>query len=151
MIKVHLHQIPAEGLHIEGEEDAECLGLKEVGVRALGPLRYALDVGLSEGGLFATGRLSLKVELKCVSTLEDFPWEIRVEDFGVQVELSGPEVVDLTPMIREDILLNLPPYPKKAVMEGKPLQERTENLPPPRKNKSGSPAWDVLNQLKIRK
>ena len=38
-------------------------------------------------------------------------FDIEVKDFAVHTELAGPEVVDLTPFMREDILLNLPPYP----------------------------------------
>ncbi len=29
-----------------------------------------------------------------------------------QIDRTGPELVDLTPAIREDILLALPPYPR---------------------------------------
>ena len=57
-MKVHLRQIPEGGtLHLEGEENAGPLGLEEAGAQAVGPLRYSLDVGLSEGGIFVTGRL----------------------------------------------------------------------------------------------
>ena len=43
--------------------------------------------------------------------LEAFPFEIEVKEFTVHTELAGPELVDLTPFMREDILLNLPAYP----------------------------------------
>ena len=49
--------------------------------------------------------------MRCVRCLESFPFDIEVKDFAVHTELTGPEVVDLTPFMREDILLNLPPYP----------------------------------------
>jgi uncharacterized protein len=153
MIKVYLRQIPAEGLDIQGEEDSKVLDLKDTGIKPLGPLKYALHVGSSEGGVFATGQISLKVELKCVSTLEDFPYDIRVEDFATQIESEGREVVDLTPMIREDILLSLPSYPR-IDREGAqiiPRKGQEGNSSPTGEDKSGSPAWDVLNKLKIKK
>ena len=58
-MKVHVLQIPEEGLHIEGEEPSDILDLESARARATGPIAYVLDVGLSEGGLFATGTLSV--------------------------------------------------------------------------------------------
>ncbi len=51
------------------------------------------------------------VELPCVSCLERFTYTIRVPDFALHIDLVGPETIDLTPFIREDLLLNLPAYP----------------------------------------
>ncbi len=56
-MKVHLRQIPADGLHLEGEEDCPIPELEKDGVVCAGPLRYSLDVGLSEGALWANGTL----------------------------------------------------------------------------------------------
>ena len=56
-MKIHLRQIPAEGLHLEGEEDCPIPQLEPEEVRCTGPLRYALDVGISEGALWANGQL----------------------------------------------------------------------------------------------
>ena len=60
-MKVHLNQIPPQGLHIEGEKDAKLFDLRggPQHVKPLGPVRYSLDVGLSDGGLFATGTLAV--------------------------------------------------------------------------------------------
>ena len=54
-MKIHLNQIPLEGLHVEGTESSKILDLHEEGIHPISDIRYALDVGLSEGGLFATG------------------------------------------------------------------------------------------------
>ena len=110
-MKIHLRQIPAEGLHVEGEENCLLQELETEHVHCTGPLRYSLDVGLSEGALWANGSLVQPVDLRCVSCLERFPYEITVPSFAVHQELHGPETVDLTPAMREDILLNLPPHP----------------------------------------
>src|SRR2546423_9102190 len=40
-----------------------------------------------------------------------FRSEIKVPAFALHTELHGPENIDITPFLREDILLNLPPYP----------------------------------------
>jgi uncharacterized metal-binding protein YceD (DUF177 family) len=112
-MKVHLAQIPQGGtLHLEGEEDAAPLGLEAAGATPVSHLEYSLDVGLSEGGLFATGRLAVPVRMTCVSCLDPFVREIISDPFALQMDLGGSESVDLTPEVREDIHLLLPPHPK---------------------------------------
>src|SRR3954468_16242822 len=110
-MKVHLLQIPSEGKHYEGEDPNSVLELNEPDTQPVSPVRYALDVGLSDGGLFATGEGGADMELRCVSCLEKFRYPAVVPDFACQVELTGAETVDLTEPIREDILLALPAHP----------------------------------------
>jgi uncharacterized metal-binding protein YceD (DUF177 family) len=150
-MKIHLLQIPPEGQHIEGETGSSILDLRDPEhVRALGPIQYSLDVGLSGSGLFATGRLELAVELQCVSCLEAFAFPLTVEDFACQVEVGGSETVDLTEPIREDILLALPAHPHcdwsgetdcrgafHHATESEPLNETRE-------------IWGALDQLRIK-
>jgi uncharacterized protein len=153
-MKVHLSQIPPEGLHLEGEEPGDFLDLHDAQpVRVLGPLVYTLDLGLSEGGLWAAGSLSMDLELQCVRCLEPFAYPLRVDDFAMQIELTGAETIDLTPMLREDILLALPAHPRcdwsgdkvcpvrlEARERGGPLDTGAEAGP--------SAAWQTLDQLK---
>jgi uncharacterized metal-binding protein YceD (DUF177 family) len=108
-MKIHLNQIPPEGLHLAGEEDCPLGDLTDV--RCLGPLRYDLDVGVSDGALWAQGAIAQRVELSCVACLEKFEHDIRVPAFALHTELHGPETINITPFLREDILLNLPAYP----------------------------------------
>ena len=110
-MKVHLRQIPADGLHLEGEEECPIQDLASEDMECAGPLRYSIDVGISEGALWANGQLWQPVQLRCVSCLETFVHTIEVPEFAVHTELGGPELLDLTPLVREDILLNLPAYP----------------------------------------
>ena len=111
-MKVHLKQIPPEGLHLEGEEDRLIPELESEGVHCAGPMRYQIDLGMAEGSLWANGSLNQPVELTCVGCLEKFVHEIKVPAFAVHTELHGPETVDLSPFMREDILLNLPAHPR---------------------------------------
>ncbi len=110
-MKIHLRQIPADGLHLGGEEACPITEVETGDVRCAGPLRYDLDIGISEGALWANGSLIQPVELRCVACLENFPHEITVPAFALHLELQGPEIIDLTPAMREDILLNLPAHP----------------------------------------
>ena len=111
-MKVHLKQIPPEGLHLEGEEDCLLAELEPEGVRCAGPLKYNIDIGVAEGALWANGTLGQPLELRCVACLEKFVHEITVPAFALHTELHGPETVDLSPFMREDVLLNLPAHPR---------------------------------------
>jgi DUF177 domain-containing protein len=110
-MKVHLKQIPPQGLHLKGQEDCPIQELASEEIHCAGPLHYDLDIGMADGGLWANGSLSQPVELRCVSCLQKFVHEIRVPSFAVHTQLRGPETIDLTPFMREDLLLNLPTHP----------------------------------------
>ena len=110
-MKIHLRQITDDGLHLSGEEPCPLAELETDDLHCAGPLRYDIDVGISEGALWGSGSLVQPVELRCVSCLESFPYEIEAPAFAVHLDLTGPETVDLTPAMREDILLNLPAHP----------------------------------------
>ena len=145
-MKVHIRQIPqGETLHIEGEEEAAPLDLQEAGATPISPLSYSLDVGLSEGGLFATGRVSVRVRMQCVACLNDLELDIVADPFSLQTELTGHEQIDLTPFVREDIHLLLPPHPRcdsgAACPAGAP---RTSQHP----LETGASAWEALDKLK---
>jgi DUF177 domain-containing protein len=111
-VKVHLKQIPPEGLHLEGEEDCLISDLESDGIRCAGPMQCKIDIGVAEGSLWANGALTQPVELTCVGCLEKFVQDVKVPAFAVHTELRGPETVDLSPFMREDVLLNLPAHPR---------------------------------------
>lgn len=157
-MKVHINQIPLEGKHIEGEEDGSILDVKEPGVAVKGPVRYALDVGLSDGGLFATGKLAVDVEFQCVNCLEPFVYPVRLDYFACQIELEGSEMVDLTEPIREDILLDFPAHPHcdwsgQHVCPFRAAQPvRDEALPTEDGDtlETKRDVWGALDQLKLK-
>ena len=43
-MKVHLRQIPPDGLHLEGEEDCLIPDLESEGVRCVAPMQYNIDI-----------------------------------------------------------------------------------------------------------
>ena len=152
-MKVHLNQIPAEGLHIEGADKNAILDLKETDIKPLGDVEYSLDVGLSDGGFFATGVVGIDLELECVSCLEKFRFPLRVHDFACQIELTSSETVDLTEPIREDILLALPPHPHcdwngERVCQGVFPRSKTDASEQPLADTRD--AWGALDQLKLK-
>ena len=146
-MKVHLKQIPTQGLRLEGEEECPIQDLESEGIRCAGRLHYDIDLGVAAGGLWANGSLSQPVELRCVACLEKFLHEVRVPAFAVHTELHGPETVDLTPFVREDILLNLPAHPHcdrdgNRVCKGKQVETAQQET----KRRSD---WSALDKLKL--
>ena len=110
-MKVYVNQIPDEGKTVEGEESSAVLDLNSDHARAIAPISYALQIGVSDGGLWATGQVGTKVECECVRCLEKFQRPLSVPDFAIQIPLEGQPMVDLTDYLREDILLALPAHP----------------------------------------
>ena len=149
-MKVHLRQIPAEGLHLEGEEECPLQDLAPEDAVCAGPLQYSLSVGISEGALWASGSLAQPVQLRCVSCLESFDYTIEVPEFALHMDTGGPELVDFGPQVREDLLLNLPAYPRCDREGGlvcpaaQTLQQHTADAPEARK-----PDWSALDKLDL--
>jgi uncharacterized metal-binding protein YceD (DUF177 family) len=146
-VKVHLKQVPAEGLHLESDEECPLLELKAEGIGCAGPLYYKIDLGVANGALWASGSLSQRVQLRCVSCLKQFVHEIRVPAFAAHIELRGPETVDLTPFMREDLLLNLPAHPHcdrdaGRVCKARHIEFRGQDM----ERKSD---WSALDKLKL--
>ncbi len=148
-MKVHLKQIPVQGLHLEGEEDCPIKELEAEGIRCAGRLHYDIDLGVAGGALWASGLLSQPVQLRCVSCLENFVHEIQVPTFAVHTELRGPETVDLTPLMREDLLLNLPTHPRcdrdgDRICKAKYLERADRDT-------QRKPDWSELDKLKLKR
>src|SRR5256886_3427281 len=147
-MKVPLKQIPSQGLHLEGDEDWPIQEVESEGSRCAGTLHYDIDLGVTGGGLWANGSLSQRVELRCVSCLEKFAYEIRVPAFAVHTELRGPETVDLTPFMREDLLLNLPAHPHcdrdgDRICKARQIETAEQEM----KRESD---WSALDKLKLK-
>ena len=148
-MKIHILQIPPEGKHVEGEDPAEVLALEDGLAAPCAPLSYSLDIGLSDGGIFATGTLRTAFRTTCVSCLENFELPVVLENFACQADLEGREVVDLTEALREDILLALPAHPHcdwsgRNDCKGTPMPASEVLAAEDHKD-----VWNALDRLKI--
>jgi uncharacterized metal-binding protein YceD (DUF177 family) len=153
-VKIHLKQIPAEGLHAEGEEDCLIPVLEGDAIRCAGRLHYSIDIGVSAGALWANGSLQQPVELRCVSCLETFVHHIKVPAFALHTDLDGPELVDLTPFMREDILLNLPAHPhcdRDGGRKCNAAEPEYSNLEEQEREAKREHDWEALDKLNLRK
>jgi uncharacterized metal-binding protein YceD (DUF177 family) len=96
-------------------------GLTLIGT--LDPAPYELDCGQGETWLgidydlqaarlgeecLVTGHLMAKLTVICARCAEPLPYQIQVPDFQHTLEIKNEEPIDLTPMIREDIILCFP-------------------------------------------
>lgn len=141
-MEINLRHIPAEGKHYVGDEPAADLKIENPLYRFEQPVHYELEATLNGRGVLVRGTLATFAKATCVRTLEPFDLPVVIEDFTVLVEEVPGDIVDLTPYIREDILLELPAHPvnPKAPKEVHLTQEA-----PPAK---GSAAWEELEKLK---
>jgi uncharacterized metal-binding protein YceD (DUF177 family) len=144
-MKFKLHLVPEEGLHLEGEDSPGMLEISDPLFEFQNPIEYSLDIlWVDDDSLLIRGNLSTIVRAKCVRTLEWFDLPVKVEEFEQHVKDPQGDEVDLTEMMREDILLLLPANPVSP--EAEPPKEILPNRP-----KSGSVVWGELDKLKLKR
>ncbi len=158
-MKFHLKQIPEEGLELAGVEVRDILEVPAGDpIKQVGPVNYELQVGCDDDGVWATGQVDVDVELQCGRCLENFVYPLVIPDVAVQLPTEGHDVIDLTPFIREDILLALPAYPHCDWAGDKVCAAPTQDFVPPidsaateepGKPDSTSPAWGALDRLHL--
>ena len=158
---VNLRHLDAHEIRLEGQLSVEELQLEthdEV-IHLHDPLDYSLEAQKMEAGLLVQGRLHLTLHCECVRCLKKFRFELELPEWKCHVPLQGEDAaqvindcVDLTPWIRDDILLEFPQHPLcnsrcgglPSEYLGKQKQmNRTDEL------ETGLPAWNELNKLKL--
>ncbi len=156
---VNCRHLDAHSAHLQGEMPVEELDLdsRDEAIQTNQPLSYDLEVEQFEGGLLLTGELHLDLQCHCVRCLKEFTHRLNLRPWTRHVPLEGEEkaaivndCVDLTPYLREDILLEFPQHPLcDPECQGLPKTYvgRPKNISSA--PESGSPAWDELNKLKF--
>jgi uncharacterized metal-binding protein YceD (DUF177 family) len=141
-------------LEIKGEIPAEILGLAQASARAPKPIRVEVVVQKDEdeGNFLVTGWVQTTLSLLCGRCAEWLPWPIRAR---VEHLFEGPQpnCIDLTPFLREDILLELPLNAAcKLGADGRcPVTGEFYQSPP----ESSGPLvseeiWDALSKIKTK-
>ena len=157
---VNLRQLAEHSARLKGELPvAELdLDLRDDLIRAEKPLRYELEVQRLDNELLVQGRLVLPLHCKCVRCLKDFELPLRLEKWAQSLALSGEEKVpisgdsvDLTPYVREDILLEFPQHPLcETECRGLPTQTgKAKNSTKPGDSQKEPSAWTELDKLKF--
>jgi uncharacterized protein len=120
LITVNLRQLEEHGLRLTGALPLEALdlGVEDELIHLTKPLMYELEVEQLHDSLLVRGRLSLALECECSRCLKTYQDELCLDDWALHLPLEGEDkvsinndCVDLTPFIREDILLNFPQHP----------------------------------------
>ena len=159
-INVNLRHLEVKNVQLQGELPAQALDLdvRDELVEVRPPLKYDLEVQMIEHNLLIQGSLSLVLDCKCVRCLKPFQTTLKLDPWACHLELEGEEAVpvisdcvDLTPYIREDILLEFPQHPLCAAeCRGLPKSLIGKGKKPSNaSSEAGSSAWAELNKLKF--
>jgi uncharacterized protein len=161
-LKVNLRHLEAHELHLEGRLTVPELDIdtRDEVIRVDHPLDYALDVQKVDGALLVQGRLHLMLSCQCVRCLKPFLFPLQFKTWTCHLPLQGEEkapvvndCVDLTPYLREDILLEFPQHPLCEPgcrgLPGTSLGSPAQAPCPGSAGPGGSSAWAELNKLKF--
>ncbi len=154
----NIRHLEKKDIHLEGElPTAELdLDLRDELVHPDAVVGYDLQVEHLEGAALVQGEIHLDVEFECSRCLKKFRQPLELHDWACHLPLMGEDAVEvqndlvnLTPYLREDILLALPQHPLcEAECEGMELPASVkEPSGPPEKAPS---AWDALDKLKLK-
>ena len=157
---VNLRHLEAHPVDLAGQLPVSELDIdvRDEIIRLDRPLQYKLEVQKFEGGLLVQGRLHLDLQCVCVRCLKPTRFALSLDPWTAHLPLEGEDAVrvindcvDLTPYVREDILLEFPQHPLcNPECSGLPITSVGQH-----QNTSNgdarvvSPAWDELNKLKL--
>ncbi len=113
MQPVHLNDLPPDGLFFTGEIRTDVFALKSAAdPRFKDPVTYAVTLSLDGPDVIIAGEISAGFELECGYCGQWFPYRVDLADYYYQEPREGAATLDLTSVIREDIILALPGYPR---------------------------------------
>lgn len=159
MLKINLRHLEHDGVELAGELPvAELdLELRDEMLKVDAPLEYDLSVDKMEDAILVTGSLRLLVHCECVRCLKAFEFELDLPNWTLHLPLEGEDAVsikndclDLTPFVREDILLEFPQHPLcKPDCGGLKKKKAVQPANSGGNNEIKPSAWAELNKLKL--
>ncbi|MDR2463292.1 MAG: hypothetical protein LBD30_05895 [Verrucomicrobiales bacterium] len=118
-MKIRLADLWDGALDLQGQLAPEPYDLTVSGGEQWSPLTYRLHAEiLGETELLARGVITAALTVPCARCLEPITLTVNVPEFTVSVPFTTEESIDLTPMLREDILLSLPMAPSHSDVGG---------------------------------
>ena len=160
-LAINLRHLEAHSLHFQDRLPVEELDIetRDEVIQLRHPLEYDLEVQKLEDALLVQGRLRLLLDCQCVRCLKAFQHRLQLDRWTCHLPLGGEDAVtvvndcvDLTPYVREDILLEFPRHPVCSPgCRGLPGMHggRMAIASGPAQSKVGSPAWSELDKLKL--
>ena len=119
-ITVNLRHLEEAEVRLSGELAAAELALdvRDELIRVEKPLRYDLTVERLHDAVLVQGKLRLILDCECARCLRPFEHEVALTRWALHLPLEGEDkvsqtndLIDLTPWVREDILLEFPQHP----------------------------------------
>ncbi len=109
MIKLSLALLEKQPIELAGEEPPELLGLEpDSPIVADHPIKYRLKAQKVSGGVLVEGRVATRIHGLCGRCLEPVKRKIESPELSLFFENPPGEELDLTPEVREELLLELP-------------------------------------------
>jgi uncharacterized protein len=157
-VTVNLRHLEEKNVQLEGEfssEELEFVKPDEM-IETNDPIEYNLEVEKSGNNLLVNGDLHLTLDCQCVRCLRPFKYQIDLDPYEALIPLEGEDaapisndLVDLTPYLREDILLAFPQHPLcEADCDRVPELKTFKNSSTSAQGQKS--AWDELNKLKLK-
>ena len=159
---INLRHLEKKNLSLQGELSPAELELENIDpvVHITEPVEYDLEVQRMEQAVLAQGSLHANIECECVRCLKKFKHEIDIPGWAAHLPLEGEEqvavsndMIDLTPYIREDIVLGFPQHPLcDAECVGLPngAAAKVKKVSGAGKFDESSSAWAELDKLKLK-
>jgi uncharacterized metal-binding protein YceD (DUF177 family) len=157
-LQINIRHLEDDELRLEGELPVEELDLpnNDELVQARQPLRYNLTAQRVGDGILAQGHVELTLDCECARCLKPFQQVVELASWTAHIPLEGPEKapikddsVDLTPFLREDILLEFPQHPLCEAGCAGLLNRSEHKKTKDAGRKEDSSAWSELNKLKF--
>ncbi len=158
-VEFNVRHLEDQNLHLKDEISASELDIDQLDelIHVRKPLHYDLEVEKMERGILVQGRLDVKLDCECARCLKPFEYPLALPDWACHLPLEGEEkvtisndVVDLTPYIREDIVLAFPQHPLcKPDCKGLENPHKGSAADPQHESGLTSSAWSELNKLKF--
>jgi len=155
---LNLSDIEDEDAELAGELSTDELGFDftdEV-IHFKKPLTYQLTAQALPDALLIRGRLYLVLDCECVRCMKPVEYPLEFVDWVCHIPTTGEEKVpinkgsvDLTPYIREDMVLAFPQHPLcREDCPGLSPKDEDEHVDISKDDVKRSP-WDQLNRLKL--
>ena len=139
-------------LELKEQFPAAVLGLDPANARAENAVQVEVTIQKDEENFLATGWATTSLSLLCGRCAGWLPWPIRARVEHL-FEAPHPNSIDLTPLIREDVLLELP-LNAVCQLEADGRCPVTGEIYQPRPASSGTLAgeevWDALSKIKTK-
>lgn len=112
-ILIEVADIPFEGKVVAGEMSSAVLDIDDEEFFKIGErFCYKLRIQVVSGEMIVSGTLEMNVSFRCSRCAEFFPAKVVEPEFNTVREITeNNESVDLTPDVREAILLAFSAYP----------------------------------------